>query len=193
MHRAGFCAGCCGSGSHKVDKELVGVEWRIWSHKAGYRHQAGVEGLICSQFVGRHPSTPETLAVEAHIPVGEIVADKFTDFTGTFCKVIIVQSGLHILNQGVEQRENPTVDFRTLCHRNLRFGASKSVDIGIERHEGVCVVDCGEELARRLLHTLVVEFQVIPRRRVGNHIPAHRVGAIGLDCIKRIHGVAETL
>ena len=62
------------SGSRdQVTEQLVCIERRDRSHQLGDRFQTGVQRLIGGQLIGRHASTPETAAVQTHIPVTQIV------------------------------------------------------------------------------------------------------------------------
>ena len=47
-------------------------------------------------------------------------------------------------------------------------------------------------LAFYFVNSVNIEFEVVPRRRVGNHIPAYCVGSVFFNYIKRIYSVAET-
>ena len=67
------------------------------------------------------------------------------------------------------------------------------VDVGIHGKEGVGLIKLAEEGARYLLDALLIKLQVVPRRSIGNHIPAQGVRAIFCNRLKRIYGIAEAL
>ena len=91
--------------------------------------------LICGELVFGHLTTPETFAVQTNVPVAEVVVYKCIYGTCGFSGFIIIKSLFHIFYKCVEKRENPAVDFRAVCHRNLRFCTGKSVDICVKSQE----------------------------------------------------------
>ena len=191
MHRSVTFALHRGSGQIAV--QPIGIEGREGSHQQSHRLQAFVQGLISGKFIGAHLAGPETAAVQTHIPVRQVVVDKRIDGAGSLGGLIVVQIGGHLGNKGVEQRQDPAVDFRTLCHRLGGFGAREAVDVGIEGEELVGVVKRAEQFAAHLGHTGLVIFQVVPGSGVGNHVPAHGVDSEAFDIVERIDGVAKTL
>ena len=106
-----------------------------------------MQGLIGRQLVCVKSSSPETFAVETHIPVGEVVVYEVVDEACRAGRLIIVKRFGDILHEGIEQGENPAVDFRTLGQRHLRFCAGETIHIGVEGQERVCVVEGREEFA----------------------------------------------
>ena len=50
-----------------------------------------------------------------------------------------------------------------------------------------------EETRSHLLHPIRIKRQIIPRRRIRNHIPTHRINTKLLDTIKRINHIPQTL
>ena len=59
--------------AHEVAVEAIGIEWCVRCHELGNRLEAGIEGVVSRLLVGIHLATPETLAVEAHVPVAQFV------------------------------------------------------------------------------------------------------------------------
>ena len=151
-------------GRGQVGIETVGKERRNGSHERSHRFEAGVECLVSRKFVGIHVPAPETFAVEAHIPVAEVVIDKVRYGTAGTRRFIIGIVSVDLFDKRIEQRDNPTVDFGTLRYRYFRFCKGKSVDVGIEGKERIGVVERAEELAANLFYAVEVEFEVIPRR-----------------------------
>ena len=124
-----------GSSGGQVGVQTVGKERRYGSNQQSHRLQTCEQSLISRQFVVVHLAAPETLAVEAHIPVAQVVAHEIRDGACSLCRLIVVEVGRHFLNQRVEQRYDPAVDFRAFLHRNLFRGIVKSVDVGIKSEE----------------------------------------------------------
>ena len=82
---------------------------------------------------------------------------------------------------------------RPFLYRNDRFFSGKSVDIGIEREEFICIIESGEKLAAHLGHSILVIFEIIPGRGIGDHIPSYRIASKTLDIVERIDRIPETL
>ena len=155
--------------------------------------QAGVERLVGGQLVLGHSAAPETLAVQTHVPVREVLAHELLDGAGGRRRVVVLERLGHVLDQRVEQRDNPAVDFRTALDGHLLLAAGEAVDVGVEGEEGVGVVERAEELAAHLVHAVAVELEVVPRLRVRNHVPPRGVGAVGREDVEGVDGIAQTL
>ena len=72
----------------KVVIQLIGIERSERREQLGYSHQAGIESLIGTELVLTHLLAPETLAVQANIPVGEVVIDRSVYRASCTCRVI---------------------------------------------------------------------------------------------------------
>ena len=68
-----------------------------------------------------------------------------------------------------------------------------AIDISIHGQEGISLVQLTEERTLYLLYTCFVVLEVIPRLRVGQHVPAHGIGTILLDVVEGVDGVAQAL
>ena len=102
--------------------ELVGIEGCKRREQFGNGHQTGVERLIGRALVVAHLLTPEAFAVEAHIPVREIVVDKLVDESAGASGIEVLQLVVDTLDERVHTRENPAVDLglfflRLRCNR----------------------------------------------------------------------------
>ena len=148
--------------------------------------------MICGDFVGIHLSAPETFTVQTYIPVRQIFADEILNGASRRRRVVVVECRRNVADQSVEQRDNPTVDFGTLGNGNLLLLAREAVDVGIEREERIGVVERAEEFATHLIDAIDIEFQIVPRLRVGNHIPACRIGTVAVEYLERIDGIAQS-
>ena len=179
--------------AYQIHVEHVCIEGGDGSHQLGYRLQTGVECLIGRELVSSHAAAPEAFAVQTDIPVGKVVVHEILYQSAGLRGLVVVVAGIYLLHQRVQYRQNPAVNLRTFVHRHVGFSIGKSVHIGIESEEGVGVVQRSEELAAHLLHTVHVKLQVVPRRRVGNHIPAQGVRAILLDGREGVYRIAQAL
>ena len=177
----------------QVAEDTVGDERceRCREHRNGL--QAGVERLVGRQFVVVHTAAPETLAVQAHVPVREVFSHELLDGACRRGRVVILERAGYFLDERIEQRNDPAVDLRALFDGNFRLLARKSVHIGVEREERVGVIERPEELAAYFVHAVPVEFEVVPRLRVGDHIPARGVGPVGCENLERVDAVAQAL
>ena len=156
-----------------------------------FEREAGIKRLISRQLVGVVFALPETAAREAHVPVAEVGIHELGNGATRTGGLIAAVSVVHFEDEGVEFRENPTIDFGTLLDVDVGSGVVELVDVGIQGEEGVGVVEGAEELAAHFVDTSFVEFQVVPRLRVGNHVPTHGVGTILLDGTERVDGIAQ--
>ncbi len=179
----------------EVVVELIGIEGSERCEQTGHRGEAGVERLIGGALVGAHLLTPETLAVEAHIPVAQVVVDETVDEAAGARRVVVVELSGHTLDERVEAGEYPAVNLGEADLAVAERGGVgvEAVDVGVEREETVGVVECTEKLTAALIHTVGVELQVIPRLRVGEHVEAHGVGAIFVDHLEWVGDVAHML
>ena len=185
MHR-GLTAG-------EVTVQAVAVERGHGSHEQGHGGEALVQGLVGGQLVGGHRAAPEAFAVQANEPVAQVAVHKVADGTGGAGGLIVLKVGLYLGNEGIEGRDDPAVYLGTLGQGHLGRRGVKAVHVGIQGKERVGVVQGAEELAGHLGHTSLVKLEVVPGRRVADHVPAQRVAAIGLDGAKRVNGVAQAL
>src|SRR3546814_3867825 len=76
--------------------------------------------------------------------------------------------------------------------RNLLLVITEAIDVGIQSKESVGIIKRSEEFALYLAQSVDVEFQVVPGRRIGDHVPARDVSAVFFDRFKRIYGVSVT-
>ncbi len=91
--------------SHRseVSVKAVGEERRNRSHEQCDRLKARIQGLISREFILIHFSAPEAFAVEAHIPVAEIVIDKIIYGAGSLGGLVIVKRLLHFTDESGEE------------------------------------------------------------------------------------------
>ena len=167
MYRSSISSGC----RSKVCIEPIGIERRNRSHELGNCFEASIKRLICRQFIFRHRSTPEAFTVQPNIPVTEIVIYKIRYSPPCTSRLVSGKLFVDFFNQRVQKRDNPTVYFRPFFHRNLGFTECETIYIGIQCEERIGVIQRSKELATNFFHTFQIEFEVIPRRRIGNHIP----------------------
>ena len=62
-----------------------------------------VQCLVCGEFVPVGVAAPETLPVQADIPVADVVADKILDQPARKCDVIVLVGSPDILYEGVHE------------------------------------------------------------------------------------------
>ena len=137
MHRFGALASRHGD---QVAIETIGIEGCDGRHQLGHRLQAGVERLISRQLVGCHAAAPETSAIEPHVPVTQVVVDEVCYGTACAGRIVRIQITVHVLDERVEQRQDPTINLRALGHRHIRLAVGEAVDVGVEGEEGVRIV-----------------------------------------------------
>ena len=158
-----------------------------------YGLEAGIKGLICRLFVGIHIATPETFAVETHVPVREVVLHKIRDSTSGFGRFIrLVRLG-NLFDKRVEFGKDPFVDLGERRMAVRAVGRTRPpVHVGIEGKEAIGVIEGAEELTAHLIHTFGIELEVLPRSRIGHHVPPNSVCSVGIECAEGIHGITQT-
>ena len=63
--------------------------------------------------------------------------------------------------------------------------------ISVKRKERIGVIECAEEFTAHLVHSFGVEFEVLPRAGIRQHIPSYCISSVCIECSERIYGVAE--
>ncbi len=177
----------------QVSIEHVGIERSNGSHQLCHHLQAGEQGLIGGELVGVHVSSPETLLRQTHEPVGHVVHHKSLNQPSGARWLIRLIAFRHVPHERVQFRENPAVHLAALCHGHLRLLVCPAIHVGVHRQEAVGLLQLAEESSAHLLHALLVELQVVPGLRVGEHIPAQSVASILLNGGKGVNGIAQTL
>ena len=137
MHRFGALASRHGD---QVTIETIGIEGCDGGHQLGHRLQTGVERLISRQLIGCHAATPETSTIEPHVPVAQVVVDEVRYGAACAGRIVRIQIAVHVLDERVEQRQDPTINLRALCHRHVWLAVGEAVDVGVECKEGVRIV-----------------------------------------------------
>ena len=175
--------------TRQVTIEAVGVERSIGRHQLGYGLEACIERQVRRLFVGIHLAAPETLAVQANVPVTEVILHKIRDESACLRRLVSLVVSSHLLYQAVQLRQHPFIYL--LIFRLNRILRIPSIHIGIKGEEAIRIIQRSEELTADLIHAFGVELQILPRTRVGQHIPAHGVGAILRQRAKRINRVTQ--
>ena len=176
----------------EVVVQAVGKEGRDGRHQLGQGDKAGVQGLVGRGLVLALPAFPETPAAETHVPVAEPFIHKGLHQACRPGRLVLVKGFVHFLDQGVEFGEDPAVDFGPAAVVYVVFLIVEAIDIGIQGKEAVGVVQCSEELALYFHNAFFIEFEVVPRLGVADHVPAGGIRAVFFEGLERIHGVAQT-
>ena len=137
MHRFGALASRHGD---QVAIETISIERCDGGHQLGHCLQTGVERLISRQLIGCHAATPETSAIEPHVPVAQVVVNKVRYGTACAGRIVRIQITVHVLDERVEQRQDPTINLRVIGHRHVWLAVGEAVDVGVEGEEGVRIV-----------------------------------------------------
>ena len=119
----------------QVGIEHISIERSDGCHQLSHGFEACIECLECRELVLRHTTAPETFAVQADIPVGEVVIHEFGNETSRLCGFVFIVAGIHVLHQRIQHGENPAVYLGTFRHGHVGFLVFKFVHIGIEGEE----------------------------------------------------------
>ena len=121
---------------HKVKIKPLHIERGYRSGQEGDVLKHFIQRLVCCELVMVHFPAPESLPVQAHIPVAEMVAHKILDKTPGCGDVIILICIPDTLDKRIQQRNDPSVNLRPLIHRDIiTRGRVESVHISIEGEE----------------------------------------------------------
>ena len=147
--------------------------------------------MVCRNFIGTVFAFPKTAAAQTHIPVAQIVDDKFLNGTRHFGRLVIFIKFSYIANQRIEFGQYPTVNFRSVLVCHISFFVSKTIDIGIQAEKAVSIIERSEKLSTDFFQYFDIKFEIIPRIGIPNHIPTGWVGSVFFKRAKRVNGVAE--
>ena len=142
----------------QIAEDTIRDERRERSRQLNNGFEAGVESLVCRQLILGHTTAPETLTIQTYVPVREVLAHKLLNHTCRRRRVVTLQALRYVLNERIEQRDDPAVDLGALLNGDLLLRARKAIDIGIEREEAISIVERTEELTTYLINALDIEF-----------------------------------
>src|SRR5690349_2256951 len=80
-----------------------------------------------------------------------------------------------------------------MSRRHIFLSKSKTVHIRIQSTKLVGIVESTEEFSLNFLDSFHVKFQVVPRRRIRDEIPARGIRSEFFNRIKWIHHISEPL
>ena len=177
----------------QVAIEAVGIVGSDGRHEVTHGEEAFVECLISRNLILCHFACPEAFAVQAHIPVREVVRHEgFNQATRT-CRFVFFIRRRNTLDERLEFGENPTVDFGTLSVGHLCRTIVKAIHVGIHCKETITLEELCEETTCHFLHAILVKLEVVPRCRVGNHVPTYGVRTKFLNAFEWVDTIAEAL
>ena len=120
---------------NQVKIEAVHIERSYWSGQDRNVLENLVKGLVCGQLVFGKAAAPETLAVQADVPVGKMVADKVLDEASCKGDVIVLVSCADVADEGVHQGDDPPVGLRAEAKGHVRSGRVEAVHVCVQREE----------------------------------------------------------
>ncbi len=136
-----------------------------------------------------HALCPESLSAAAHVPVGHVVHKVLKDRSG-LRDLVGGKVRIRIPDHRVHPGEEPPVHDREAVIVQSVLGGIKAVDVRIQRVERVGVPQRAEELSLSLLHGLARELLGQPGSAIRVEVPADRIGAVGVQGIHRVDGIA---
>ena len=120
---------------NKVEIEPVHEERRDRGGEYGNVPEHLVQCLVSGELVPVGAAAPETLPVQADIPVADVVADEILDQPAGKGHIIVLVGCPDVLDEGVHERDDPPVDFRAIAVRNCRSLRVEVVKVGVEGEE----------------------------------------------------------
>ena len=173
-------------GAVEVVEDLIGDERAERRQQLGDGHQAVAQGRERGGI-----AVPEARARTAHVPVGEIV-DEPLDLPAGDGRVEIVEPLADDRCRLLQARQRPAVEvgqldgLDTARRRDL-------VGVRVQHVEAVRVPELQQELANGLLDRRHRHPPAVPGLLGGEQVPAHRVGAVGVQHLPRLDRVAPAL
>ena len=82
--------------------------------------------------IPREITSPVPFTVQPDIPVAQVLNDKFLNGPAGLGRFVITELLIHLLDQGVQQGNDPPVYLRSLAEGYYLFFEMESIDIGIE-------------------------------------------------------------
>ena len=165
---------------HEGDHRGSGLRGR---DQSGIQRHIGVD-LVLSQFLG-----PVAGAAAADVPVGEVVHE-LLDVGGGFRNTVVVEVLIDALDHGVQLGQTPLVHDGQLVVVERVFGRVEVIDVRVEDVERIGVPERAEDLSLRFGDGAAGEPVREPRSGVRVEVPADGVGAVGVQGIHRVDGVA---
>ena len=174
---------------HQVLVNLLGKERYHRGGGLGDGHQRRIQRHVGGHLIGLHAGGPVALTAAAHIPVAHLV-HKALQRLRRLGDTIVRQVVIHRLYGAVKAAQQPAIHYRQVIGVQRMLCRVKAVDIRIQHKEGIGIPQGAYELPLTLHHRLAVEAVGQPRGGVDIEIPADRVGAVGLQRLKGVDGVA---
>ncbi len=99
---------------------------------------------------------------------------------------------VYFFDQTVQSRKNPTITFWPFVQRNFSILKSEAIQIRIKRKESIGILKCSEEPSLYFAYSFNIEFEVVPRVCVRNHVPTCGIRTKVVDRFKWVDGIAQT-
>ena len=184
----------------RVRKEVCGDvaidAFRHKGHKGSgnfdKRVQHRVQRHIGRYLVLRPFATPIAFSATPHIPIGQHVGKRF-DSARRFRYFVVLQPRVHSFDKLVHLGEYPFVHERQLAIFQTVFARIEVVDIGVENVKRVGVPQRTQKFALRFADGFVVKPTGKPQSGGSVEVPTHRVCALFVKTVPRIHHVALVL
>ena len=175
---------------HQPLPQLLGRERRVGGQQQGHRPQAGPqrpEGRV-GVLPGAAPEAPPR---QPHVPVGQVVHERGQP-PGGAGGVVVVQVPGHLVDGVGQLGQDPAVQ-RGGGRAGRRPGRVKALQPRVQAEEAVGVPEGEEQRPGDVLDGLGEQPPRHPRRPVGQHEPAQRVGPVAVEELERVEHVAEAL
>ena len=146
--------------------------------------------MVGADLIGSVLAFPEATTTETHVPVREFFRGKLLDRTEGTSRLESFHAIDHLSNQRIEFGKNPLIHFWAVGNRNWRFLKFEAIHIRIQREESVSIVKGAKEFAANLVQPVHIKAQVVPRRRIGQHVPTQGIRTVFIHGSKWIHRIA---
>ena len=189
----------------EVGVYLLGDERSEWSRDLRELDEDVAERPVRAELVAVVRGLPEAATRAADVPVGQVL-DELDERPHRALQVVGVHRRRNVGDESFHRRNDPPIqDIRGLeclgiARRSLGEGGlqhlcvCKIVYIRVGHEEGIRVPPRNQEVAHELLDAVLGELEVLGAndRRV-DHVESNRVGAVGVEHLRRIGVVLEAL
>ena len=140
--------GVCLLAADEILIYLVGKKGHERRHQPVQNVEACVERQVSRLFIGSSLAFPEAPSIAAHIPVTELISERFNRAPRT-SRIVVFECGCYEIDRSVEQSQYPVINFRAFGARYV-FVEIDIIETGIKNEESVCIPEGVNERARNL-------------------------------------------
>ena len=131
---------------------LVGKERHERCHQPVENVETCVERQVSRLLIGPGLAFPEAPSIAAHIPVTELISERFNRAPRP-SRIVVFECGCYEIDRPVQQSQHPSINFRAF---GIRYISVKTniIETGIKNEECICIPDGVNERARNFCNNV---------------------------------------